>query len=137
MSTKAFILPIDPSAPSAQSPSGVDAAKLWSTVPQSQKTPKVGSTRTFYGTPAGDANVTTLVSLGEGFEGKTGAGKRELVRKAVGSAVKDVKGLVDGEASLAIDASADPHAAGEHIHNSRLLSIMTLECSGGGLSGQL
>ncbi|KAF7976200.1 hypothetical protein HWV62_7380 [Athelia sp. TMB] len=111
MSTKAFIVPIDPAAPSSQSPSGVDAAKLWSTVPKSQKTPKVGSTRTFYDTPAGDANVTTLVSLGEGFEGKAGPGKRELVRKAIGSAVKDVKALVDGETSVAIDASSDPHAA--------------------------
>lgn len=113
MSTKALILPIDPSAPSSQSSSSVDVAKLWSTVPKSQKTPKVGSTRTFYDTPAGEDNVTTLVSLGEGFEGKTGAAKRELVRKAVGSAVKDLKALVDGETSVAIDASADPHAAGE------------------------
>lgn len=111
MSTKAFIVPIDPSAASAQS----DAAKLWSTVPQSQKTPKVGSTRTFFNTPAGEANVTTVVSLGEGFDAKTGAGKRELVRKAIGQAVKDVKGLIDGEASLSIDGSADPHAAGARV----------------------
>lgn len=107
MSTKAYIIPVDPKAPD------VSVAKLWSTIPVSKKILKVGSTRVFYDTPAGGSNITALVSLGEDFEKKKGNTKREVVRKAVGSAVKDVKVLVEGKTTVAVDASADPHAAGE------------------------
>jgi aminopeptidase len=53
------------------------------------------------------------VSLGEGFEGKTGDARRELVRKAVGSGVKQVKELGDGAKDIIVDASTDAHAAGK------------------------
>ena len=112
MSTKAYILPIDPTSPSSQSIPNLDPAKLWSTVPWGKKTPKVGTTRVFYNTPSGGSDVTALVSLGDEFDTKKGDAKREVVRKAVGSAVKDLKGLVESEAAVSIDASADPHAAG-------------------------
>ena len=112
MSTKAYILPIDPNSPSSQSVPNLDPAKLWSTVPWGKKTPKVGTTRVFYNSPSGGSDVTALVSLGEEFGAKKGDAKREVVRKAVGSAVKDLKGLVEGDITVSIDASADPHAAG-------------------------
>ena len=112
MSTKAYILPIDPNLPSSQSVPNLDPAKLWSAVPWGKKTPKVGTTRVFYNSPSGGSDVTALVSLGEEFDAKKGDAKREVVRKAVGSAVKDLKGLVEGDITVSIDASADPHAAG-------------------------
>ncbi|KAF8886432.1 leucine aminopeptidase [Gymnopilus junonius] len=75
----------------------VDPAKLWAQTPQGEKPPKAGTTRTFYNTPA--SAVTTSANE-----------KREIVRKAVGSAVKDLKAY-EGLKDVAIDASADPHAA--------------------------
>jgi len=39
-----------------------------------------------------------------------------VVRKAVGSAVKDVKAVVEDETVVSVDASADPHAAGKFAH---------------------
>lgn len=115
MSTQAYILPVDPKAPGTQSEvSGLDTAKLWSTLPSSKKTPKVGTTRVFYDTPSGGSNLTALVSLGDDYAGKKGDAKRETVRKAIGSAVKDVKNLVESDTAVAVDASADPQAAGEH-----------------------
>ena len=65
----------------------------------------------FYRTPIQD--VTVLVSLCDGFESKTGDARREIIRKAIGSGVKSVKGLGDGVSETVVDASADPHAAGE------------------------
>jgi aminopeptidase len=53
------------------------------------------------------------VSLGEGFDGKTGDARRELVRKAVGSGVKQAKELGDGAKDIIVDASTDAHAAGQ------------------------
>ncbi|KAG0700262.1 hypothetical protein DFH29DRAFT_876689 [Suillus ampliporus] len=65
----------------------------------------------FHGTPALDA--TALLFLGEGFESKSSDARREIVCKAVGSAVKSVKGLGDGASETVVDASTDPHAAGQ------------------------
>lgn len=114
MST-AYILPIDPKAPKSQSAlHNLDAAKLWSTIPASKKTPKVGTTRVFYNSPPGC--LTALVSLGEDLGGKKGDARREVIRKAVGSAVKEVKGLVESETAVSIDASEDPHAAGKSCY---------------------
>jgi aminopeptidase len=116
MSTKVFVLPIDPASPPASGvlPS-VDPVELWNTTPRGSKPPKVGTTRIFYNTPRadpGDTNATALVSLGEGFEEKTDDAKRELVRKAVGSGVKQAKELGDGPKGIIVDASKDAHAAG-------------------------
>lgn len=117
MSTKVFVLPIDPTS---QSGSGilpsVNPVELWNTAPTGSKPPKVGMTRIFYNTPRadqGNTNATAVVSLGEGFDGKTGDARRELVRKAVGSGVKQVKELGDGAKEIIVDASTDAHAAGQ------------------------
>jgi cytosol aminopeptidase len=117
MATKVFVLPIDPASQSASGvlPS-VDPVELWNTTPTSSKPPKVGTTRIFYNTPRadqGNVNATAIVSLGEGFGKKTGHARRELVRKAVGNGVKQVKDLGDGAKDIVIDASQDAHAAGE------------------------
>jgi cytosol aminopeptidase len=114
MSTKAYIVPIDPKALSSQSTvPNLDPAKLWSTVPVGKKIPKAGTTRLFYDVPSGKSNVTALVSLGDAYASQKGDQKREVVRKAVGSAVKDVKALVEDEIKVTVDASADPQAAGK------------------------
>lgn len=112
MASAAYIVPIDPQAPSSQAVPNLDPARLWSAVPQGEKPAKVGTTRIFYGALAGK-DVAALSSLGEGFAAKKGNTRRELVRKAVGSAVKSVKDLGDGMKDVAVDASADPHAAGK------------------------
>ena len=115
MSTRVFVLPIDPTSQSASSPlPSVNPVELWSTVPTGSKPAKVGTTRIFYNTPSqpGKADATAVVSLGEGFAKKTGNAKRELVRKAIGSSIKQIKDLGDGEKYVVVDASKDAHAAG-------------------------
>ena len=109
MSTRAYIVPLDPQNPT----SGVvpDPATLWARLPPSQKLTKVGSSYLFYGTPGTD--VTALSSLGEGFANKTGDERREHVRKAVGSGIKKVKVFREGISEAIVDISQDPHAAGE------------------------
>ena len=111
MSNAAYIFPFDHQ--SARITEGVDVAKLWSLTPQGEKLPKVGTTRIFYDTPP--SKLTTISSLGEGFSSKKGEAKRELVRKSVGNAVKELKAY-DGLNEVSIDASADPHAAGVFLH---------------------
>jgi len=111
MSSKAYIIPVDPKNPAGNAAPGVDPASLWASLPQGQKPAKVGTSHLFYGTPMQD--VTALVSLGDGFESKTGDARREIIRKAIGSGVKSVKGLGDGVSETVVDASTDPHAAGE------------------------
>jgi aminopeptidase len=116
MATKVFVLPIDPTSQSASGalPS-VNPTDLWNTTPTGSKPPKVGTARIFYNTPnadQGNVNATAVVSLGEGFDKKSGDARRELVRKAVGSGVKQVKELGDGAKDIVIDASQDGHAAG-------------------------
>jgi cytosol aminopeptidase len=106
----AYIIPLDhQSSSSAQIADGVDASRLWSLTPQGKKLPPAGTTRIFYNTPP--SKVTTLSSLGEGFASKKSEVKRELVRKSVGSAVKELKAH-EGLKDVLVDASADPHAAG-------------------------
>ncbi|KDR86030.1 hypothetical protein GALMADRAFT_132641 [Galerina marginata CBS 339.88] len=108
MTTKAYIVPYDHQT-STQVVDGVDAAKLWSLTPQGSKPPTTGSTRTFYNTPS--SGVTVVSSLGAGFGSKSNNEKREIVRKSVGSAVGELKRHDGGLNDVAIDASADPHAA--------------------------
>ncbi|KAI0283682.1 leucine aminopeptidase [Russula aff. rugulosa BPL654] len=120
MSTKVFVLPIDPtSLPGSATVPSVDPVELWNTTLKGSKPPKVGTTRIFYNTPRadqGNINATAVVSLGEGFDKKTGDARRELVRKAVGSGVKQVKELGDGTKDIVIDASTDAHAAAVAAH---------------------
>jgi aminopeptidase len=118
MSTKVFVLPIDPTSQptSSATASSVDPVELWNTTPTGSKPPNVGTTRIFFNTPRadqGNINSTAVVSLGEGFDKKTGDARRELVRRAVGSGIKQVKELWDGTKDIVIDASTDAHAAGE------------------------
>lgn len=109
--SSAYVLPHEPSVAAAVKVADIDPAKLWATTPGNES--KVGSTRVFYNTPAD--KVTAIVSLGEKFTSKRPNEKRELVRKAVGSAVKQVKGI-DGVGHVNIDAASDPHAAGQFIY---------------------
>ena len=81
-----YVLPIDPSAPKSVTGAPVDAAQLWQSAPTGKKPAKAGTSRLFYG-----ENHAAVVSLGEGFEKKKDGAKREVVRKAIGSAVKAVK----------------------------------------------
>lgn len=53
-----------------------------------------------------------MVSLGNQFNKKKGDERREVVRRAVGSGVKSVKGLWEGEKDVKVDAREDAHAAG-------------------------
>ncbi|GJE89429.1 leucyl aminopeptidase family protein [Phanerochaete sordida] len=117
-----FVVPVDPSSPKA-SVDGVDAEKLWSSLPHGTKPPKAGSTSVFFGTPASGAqNITALTSLGPSFSKQSTAedAKRELVRTAVGSAVQQIKGLGEGvngrEVAVDVSAAGDAHAAAVAAH---------------------
>ncbi|KAG6329095.1 hypothetical protein ID866_9995, partial [Astraeus odoratus] len=105
---------LDPQNPTSNIVPSVNTAELWAKLPPSKKVAKVGSAHLFYGVPNRD--VAALVSLGEGFANKSGHARRELVRKAVGSGVKEVKGLGEGVSEAVIDASQDPHAAAVAAH---------------------
>lgn len=110
-----YVLPVDPSAPSAAAATGVDATKLWKSTPSAfeSKPASLGTTHLFYGAPK-EKTVTALASLGDKFAQKKGDARREAVRKAVASGVKKVRDLGEGVqgSQVVIDASADPHAAG-------------------------
>lgn len=111
MTTSAYILPHQPGTTAATpSVSDIDQFNLLSKLPKTEKPPKVGDTKIFYDTPEG--KVTALVSLGDKFASKQSNERRELVRQAVGSAVKEIRNL-DGVNRAEIDASTDPHAAGK------------------------
>lgn len=110
MSAKAYIVPYDHLTTSA-AVDGVDVADLWSSTPQGERPPKVGTTRIFYNTPS-PSHLTTVSSLGEGYASKNANQKRELVRKSIGNAVKDLKNY-EGLKDVVVDASLDPHAAGK------------------------
>ncbi|KAF9237072.1 cytosol aminopeptidase family, catalytic domain-containing protein [Melanogaster broomeanus] len=114
MSSKAYIVPLDPQNPGRNVTPSLNPATLWATLPPTQKPAKVGTSHLFYGTSGN--NVTALVSLGDGFETTQGNARREVIRKAVGSGVKSVKGLGDGVSEAVVDASADPHAAAVAAH---------------------
>ncbi|EKM84388.1 hypothetical protein AGABI1DRAFT_82052 [Agaricus bisporus var. burnettii JB137-S8] len=115
MSSSAYLLPFDLSAEQkpVQGTKDVVAQALWSSTPSGDKPPKVGTTRTFFNHPNG--MTTTISSLGDKFQDKKGNERRELVRKAVGSGIKDLKAY-DGVKEVAVDASADPHAAAVAAH---------------------
>ena len=127
MATSAYILPHQPGASATASPtvSGVDQLKLLSKLPKPEKTPKVGDTKVFFDTPEG--KVTALVSLGDKFASKKLNERRELVRRAVGSAVKELRDL-DGVNRAEIDASTDPHAAGAYFHQITAPSNLITPC---------
>jgi aminopeptidase len=101
-----LILSYDGSGANAQ------ASDLWQLVPANGgKAPKAGTARVFFG-PNG---VTAVSSLGEGFTKKKENEKREAVRRAVGGAVKGLKGVVvppEGTAEVKVDTAGDAHAAG-------------------------
>ena len=85
--------------------------KLWATARPKNKT---GEAKIFYNQIHGQPDVLTgLVSLGEGFDAKPENGRREAVRRAVGSGVKQLRDA--GATAVAIDDSVDPHAAGVYI----------------------
>jgi len=110
-SSPAYIVPYDHQSSNEIAP-GLDAGQLWATTPAADKPAKVGTVRTFYNTP--QAKVTSVTSLGEKFSSQKDDERRELLRKAVGSAVKELK-AIDGVKDVSVDASVDPHAAGMHL----------------------
>ncbi|KAG5728743.1 Cytosol aminopeptidase [Termitomyces sp. T112] len=111
MSSSAILIPFDHQ--STETVVGVKTSELWSLAPQGEKPPAVGTVRTFYNTPA--TKVTAISSLGEKFASKSADAKRELLRKSVGNAVKQLK-AIDGLKDVAVDASIDPHAAAVAAH---------------------
>ena len=134
MSSSAYIFPYNPDAKADThaTVTGIDVNALWASTPAGESPPKVGTTRTFFNTPP--SKVTTLSSLGDKFASKPSDAKRELIRKSIGSAVKDLK-AIDGIKELAIDPSADPHAAGKCVpHLSASLGFL-FWCSRCGPSG--
>ena len=109
MSTTAHIIPYDPESSKLAT---AEAAKLWATAYRAEKAPKVGTARTFYG--AGPEGGHAVVSaLGAGYAKEAPDARKERVRKAVGAAVKSVKGLED-LAKLTVEAADEPQAAGGH-----------------------
>ncbi|KAG6853179.1 hypothetical protein C0991_006319 [Blastosporella zonata] len=111
MSSSAIIVPLDHQVTS--SVADVNPTELWAQTPQGGKTPSVGTVRTFYNTPPN--KVTAISSLGDKFASKAPDAKKELLRKSVGSAVKQLK-AIDGVKDVAIDASVDPQAAAVAAH---------------------
>jgi cytosol aminopeptidase len=107
-STSAYIVPFDHQS-YGQIIQGLNPAELWASTRIGEKSSKVGTTRIFYNTPV--SKVTVVSSLGENFANKSEDMKRELVRKSVGSAVKDLE-AIDSLKDVSIEASIDPHAAG-------------------------
>ena len=104
----AYIVPFDHS-PTNEVVPGLNPAELWAMTPTGEKVPKVGTTRTFFNTPA--SKVTAVSSLGEGFSNKNLHAKREPVRRSVGGAVTELK-VMEGLKDVVANASLDPHAAG-------------------------
>ncbi|KAL1749280.1 cytosol aminopeptidase family, catalytic domain-containing protein [Schizophyllum fasciatum] len=109
MSTHAHIVPYDP-----EKPATADAARLWATAYRAEKAPKVGTARTFYGAGP-DGGHAVVSALGAGFAKEGADARKERVRKAVGAAVKSVKGLED-LSKLTIDAAGEPQAAAAAAH---------------------
>jgi aminopeptidase len=111
----AFVFPLHPNAPNAQSPvsnASLDPSTLWASARTGNSTKALDS-RVVY-TPQGP--VATLVSLGpkEEFEKKDGDAKREVVRKAAGVGIGGVKNVAisAGVKTVQVDGSIDGHAAG-------------------------
>lgn len=126
MSAKAYIIPYDHKTTGAVV-EGLDATKLWSLTPQGEKPPKVGTTRIFYNTPSA-SQLTALSSLGDGYASKNANQQRELVRKSIGNAVKDLKNY-EGIKEVVVDASLDPHAAGKQMFSSLIFMSLTCFCT--------
>ncbi|KAL0567709.1 hypothetical protein V5O48_014281, partial [Marasmius crinis-equi] len=106
---------IVPHNPSSASTKEIDSAFLGDSLS------KVGQARILWGAPT----ITAISSLGEKFDKKKENEKREVVRKAVGSAVKAVKGQLEGlntkdkvneTIQVEVDAKVDPHAAAVAAH---------------------
>jgi len=129
--SSAYIVPLDVRAPSPRTVPNLDPQKLWSTIPVGEKPHKVGTTRIFYDTPPSSegSNITAISALGEAFSTKVGDPRRELIRKAVGSAVKDVKSLGDGVKDVTIDTSLDPHASGKIDQSCSYILAVCLSCA--------
>jgi len=115
MSSKAYIVPLNPTNPSQNNALTVDPPALWAKLPPSKKPAKVGTSHLFYGLGAGK-DVAALVSLGEAFEAKKDDARREIIRKAVGSGVKSIKGFGEGISEAVVDSSTDPQAAAVASH---------------------
>ncbi|KAF9255019.1 hypothetical protein L218DRAFT_383627 [Marasmius fiardii PR-910] len=100
------IIPHNPSSPSTKE---IEAAFL------GDRPSKVGTTRVLWGAPT----ITAVSSLGERFDSKKRDERREIVRKAVGGAVKAIRANLNTKEEVIqveIDAGLDPHAAAVAVH---------------------
>lgn len=99
--------------PSDASPNSSEGEKLWSTA-LTAASKKALDTRILYK----DESVTSLVSVGKEFAAKDGNARRELVRKAAGKAVGQVKDAVGSGLEVkdvvVDDGGLDAHAAGTY-----------------------
>ncbi|EED85725.1 predicted protein [Postia placenta Mad-698-R] len=126
-----YVFHVDPRAHPRHTSVGVDAESLWSTTPAAaaSKPAKACTTHVSYDTPSekGARNVTALTSLGDKFAEKAEKERREVVRKAVGSAVKQVRALGEGVhgQTVFVDASADPRAADALYYGSTTFKLHT------------
>ena len=100
----------DPEVPGFDGIPGVEVDALWATTPQGVTPPKVGTTRTFFDIPP--TKIVTLSSLGDKFTSKKPNARKELVRRSVGAAVKDLK-VMEGIKDISVVTHIDPHAAGK------------------------
>lgn len=104
--------------PSSKHPNLVPE-KLWATARPKNKT---GEAKLFYNQVQGNPEaLTSVVSLGEGFENKAENSKREAVRIAVANGIKQLRDA--GAKTVAVDDSVDAHAAGEYLFMSLVLSL--------------
>ncbi|KAK7688417.1 hypothetical protein QCA50_008790 [Cerrena zonata] len=123
-SSPIYVLPIQPSSKTTSAaPTSIplDTQRLWSSVPKNASDPSEASgAHVFYGVGPNSDHTIALSSLGKGFEKKKGNERREAIRKAVGSAVGKVKGVVaeknEKPVEVTVDAQTDPHAAAVGAH---------------------
>ncbi|KAJ7207566.1 leucine aminopeptidase [Mycena pura] len=109
MATSATIHLFDPKAPPQV------ASAIWPA--SNAKPPKVGTTRVLFdGSTSGKTALTAISSLGPDFSSKSGDARRELVRRAVGGAVREVTRVADEVTEVVVDGSLDPHAAAVAAH---------------------
>lgn len=111
MSSNAFAYIVQPSD---ISPNSSEGDKLWSTA-LTAASKKALDTRILYK----DESVTSLVSVGKEFAAKDENARRELVRKAAGKAVGQVKDAVGSGLEVkdvvVDDGGLDAHAAGTFV----------------------
>ncbi|KDN37099.1 hypothetical protein RSAG8_10374, partial [Rhizoctonia solani AG-8 WAC10335] len=104
MTHDAYLVPIDPAAPSSTAVPSI--ADLWRS---SKPKDKAGETRLFYNVD-NEGRLAAAVSLGTGSKAKT----PEALRKAVGTGVRKLRDA--GATSVLVETNGDLHAAAVGTH---------------------